>query len=256
MKFEQILVIATLIAGIIWLMDALLFAKKRRTISKTKDPIIVEYAKAFFPVLFLVLILRSFLVEPFRIPSGSMKPTLLEGDLIVVNKFSYGIRLPITGTKLIAIGNPKRGDIIVFRHFDNKDLIKRVVGLPGDRIQYIDGNLYINGKQIENQSLGSVLDLDVNGIRSKLIEKTEQLDGIKHQIYLNPLVRENYKYSDIIIPQDSYFVMGDNRNHSQDSRYWGVVKDKQIIGKAFATWMSWDSNYFDVRWYRVGKFIQ
>jgi signal peptidase I len=255
MKFEQILVIGSFVTGMIWLIDMLFFAKHRQA-CKTKMPIVIEYAKSFFPVLFLVLLLRSFVAEPFRIPSGSMKPTLLEGDLIVVNKFIYGIRLPIIGTKLVAIGNPQRGDIIVFRHLDNKDLIKRVVGLPGDKIKYIDGNLYINEQQIENKSLGHILDLDVNGIRSKLIEKTEQLDGIKHQIYLNPRVRESYKYSDMVIPADSYFVMGDNRNNSVDSRYWGVVADKQIIGKAFATWMSWDSNHYDIRWSRVGKFIQ
>ncbi len=266
MKFEEILVLVTFVIGLICLIDFIFFRKRRKlyfhahdegTAKEYKDPIIIEYSRSFFPILLLVLLLRSFLAEPFKIPSGSMKPTLLEGDFIVVNKFNYGLRLPIIGTKLVSIGKPKRGDIIVF-HFDNNiDLIKRIVGLPGDKILYEDKVLYINGKAASQKYLGKDIDFDISGQTWSVEHSIEEInENVKHDIYKHLGVNHRvYEYNDVVVPDGHYFVIGDNRDNSVDSRFWGFVKDKDIIGRAFATWMSWDSNNKDIRWSRIGKVI-
>lgn len=261
MKFEEILVAVTLFTGIIWLLDNMFFATARQAKNKQgnlQDPIIVEYAKSFFPVLLIVLILRSFIAEPFKIPSGSMQPTLLEGDHILVNKFAYGIRLPVLGTKLVKVNKPKRGDVIVFRHIDHKDLIKRVVGLPGERITYRAKNLYINGVQVDL----SDRELVRNNNGTVAYKQIESLEQIKHSVFTNPdraIERPPYA-TDFLIPENSYFVMGDNRDNSLDSRYWGAVNDTAIIGRAVAIWWSWDIMYwpdflhfwdFNIRWDRA-----
>lgn len=266
MKFEEILVIASLLTGLVWLIDAKLFKSRRlraasgnsagTKLSGYQEPLIVEYSRTFFPVLILVLLLRSFVAEPFRIPSGSMKPTLLVGDFILVNKFNYGLRLPIIGTTLVKVGKPKRGDVIVFRHHSqHKDLIKRVVGVPGDHVLYKDKVLYINNKPVELTSGELAQDGQVPAFHQH-----ESLNNIDHDIYTYPsLVRDYYPFNDVIVPEDSYFVMGDNRDDSEDSRFWGFVVDQNIIGQAFATWLSWDwRDRFDVsiRWSRIGKVIK
>lgn len=278
MRFSEILLAATAITGLIWLLDSLFFKSARlmRVLSSgplgktAKDPWYVEYSKAFFPVLLIVLILRSFIAEPFRIPSGSMHPTLWEGDFILVNKYDYGIRLPVVGTQVFGIGKPKRGDVIVFKHDDendSKDMIKRVIGLPGDHVQYKDKIIYINGEPVKQAFIKDTLDMTLQGNTWPVQEREEFLDSIKHNIFVqsNALINQNmlgvpdYKFHEVVVPKDSYFVMGDNRDNSIDSRYWGFVKDDEILGRAFLIWMSWDSlenNWLKkIRWDRLGSAI-
>lgn len=236
MRFEEILVLLTLITGLV----SLVFIRYK------KKNVIIDTCKSFFPVLAVVLLLRSFLFEPFRIPSGSMKPTLLVGDFILVNKFKYGFRLPVLGTKLIAMADPQVGDIVVFRG-EKEDYIKRVIGVPGDRVAYINKKLYINDKEIPTQFVKETHD---QGIYT--VQKTEELPDLTHDIYIYPGVNRDHTSTDVVVPEGSYFVMGDNRDNSADSRRVGFINDKEIVGKAVATWMSWDSG---VRWSRIGKKI-
>lgn len=253
MRFEEIIVFFTVLTGSICLVNFLYRKIKHKNKSTAKQMWIIEASKSFFPVFLIVLLLRSFLFEPFRIPSGSMKPTLLEGDFIVVNKYAYGLRLPITGETLIPIGKPKVGDIIVFRDKD-KDLIKRVIGLPGDHVRYSDKQLYINDKIIPNTVVNVTQDRGMYTVMS-----TENLDNIVHNIYEYPQISRRYAFADVIVPPNCYFVMGDNRSNSDDSRVRGFITDKQIVGKAVATWMSWDSEndseMIPIRWSRIGKSI-
>lgn len=255
MRFEEILVLLSAITGFICLMHFLYSRKQVLAGKAVKQNWIIDYSKSFFPVLVIVLALRSFLFEPFRIPTGSMKPTLIEGDFILVNKFSYGVRLPVLGTTIIPVSKPKAGDIIVFRHTDGKDLIKRVVGVPGDHIRYEDKKLYINGQLIPTEFIDKTSDRGIYTLESK-----EQLNNLVHNIYIYPeRVMHRYPYGDVVVPEGSYFVLGDNRDNSEDGRFWGFVRDKDLLGKAFATWMSWDSDAFGlrmpIRFNRIGKSI-
>ncbi|BFM16786.1 signal peptidase I [Maricurvus nonylphenolicus] len=267
-NFPLVLVILVFVSGVIWLFDALFLASKRRqavaaveqqfgdievlpearqmafnTARETaeKEPVAVEYAKSFFPVLFIVLVLRSFLVEPFQIPSSSMVPTLEIGDFILVNKYTYGIRLPVTRTKVMDINEPERGDVMVFfPPHKSVYFIKRVVGLPGDEIRYINNVLYVNGKK-QPQSL--VAALPPGDPQYYLMEETlTTADGpdshaIRKQAVPSPLSRDGYWR----VPEGHYFMMGDNRDNSSDSREWGPVPEANIVGKAFAIWMHWES---------------
>ena len=255
--FSLILVVATLVTGIIWGLDTLLFAKKRKArgevdekTGKPKEPILVEYARFLFPVVLIVLLLRGFLAEPFRIPSGSMLSTLEIGDFILVNKFAYGIRPPVWNKKIIEIADPERGDVIVFRYPENPsvDYIKRVVGIPGDEIAYYNKVLYINGKQIKQEPLGVYQPGFPNLKRFK-----EQLNGVEHDILINVM----YPAGDFVVtvPPNSYFVLGDNRDNSRDSRFWGFVPDENLVGKAFMIWMNWEWGNWP-KWYRIGTIIE
>ncbi|WP_043309402.1 signal peptidase I [Pseudomonas sp. ML96] len=262
-NFPLILVIAVAVCGVLALIDLLLLAPRRRVaiaayegqVSEpdeqvlqrlNKEPLLVEYGKSFFPVLAIVLVLRSFLLEPFQIPSGSMKPTLEVGDFILVNKFAYGIRLPVIDTKVIEVGDPQRGDVMVFRYPSNPSInyIKRVVGLPGDKISYsADKRLLVNGKSIAEEFLG-----EEPGSLGRTLVYREKLGETEHLIrkQLHRNVRPGDEW---VVPQGHYFMMGDNRDDSNDSRYWqdanipqdewGMVPDRNIVGKAFAVWMSW-----------------
>ncbi|MDB6095778.1 MAG: signal peptidase [Francisellaceae bacterium] len=265
-KFSEILVFLTILSGLVCLIDIVFFKHKRAlsviasSHSIDKEPKWVEYARAFFPVFLMVLLIRSFLLEPFRIPSTSMLPTLLVGDFILVNKFNYGLRLPVVGTKIVEIGHPKRGDIIVFNHISNKYLIKRVVGVGGDHILYKDKILYVNGKPVPQEFMSETIHKDTRYHSIPVNHLKETLDEKSHDIYVYPnlkseLVEPRYKFNDLIVPQNSYFVMGDNRDASDDSRYWGFVQDKDIIGRAFAIWMSWDQQNKDLRWSRIGSLL-
>lgn len=261
-NFELILFYATLISGLICLADILFFAarrKRKRAETRNSDtslPALFDYAYSFFPVLLIVFLLRSFLYEPFRIPSGSLEPTLTKGDFIVVNKFDYGIRLPVMHKKILGSGTPQRGDIIVFRWPPNTsyDFIKRVIGLPGDHIKYINKELYVNGVKIPQNEIGKTEAIDEIGDKWTANKKSEDLMGVKHDIYLDP-TKASFDIKEIVVPEGMYFVMGDNRDNSADSRYWGFVPDKNIVGKAVMIWLSWNGADHSVRWDRFGKLI-
>lgn len=201
-----------------------------------RDPMPVEYAKSFFPILFAVLILRSFLFEPFQIPTGSMIPTLNVGDFIVVNKFAYGLRLPVTGTKILDVSDPKRGDVMVFvPPHDPNYFIKRVIGLPGDHVRYANNVIYVNGEPMP-QDEGTLLQEE--GVRYS----HETIGGISHGIWIAASQRFNRSYDwlkpeGMVVPEGQYFMMGDNRDNSLDSRYWGPASEAKIVGKAVAVWM-------------------
>lgn len=238
--FSFFLLMATAITGVVWGGYLLFLKYSGAAYNEANEPIVVEYARSFFPVVLIVLVLRSFVAEPFRIPSGSMMPTLLVGDFILVNKFTYGIRLPVINKKIIALNEPKRGDIVVFRYPKDPsiDYIKRVVGLPGDKVAYENKQLFINDKPIKQISLGTFVGEggaeDMNGSEHLL----ENLAGIEHSILIrHEAPSGSFAY---IIPDGQYFMMGDNRDNSNDSRYWGTVPEENLVGKAFFIWMSWD----------------
>ncbi len=270
--FPAFLVAAAALTGLIWAVDALLWAPRRRAAARAagglpdsapaqsppttvKEPVIVEYSRSFFPVILVVLVLRSFIVEPFRIPSGSMMPTLLIGDFILVNKYAYGIRLPVLDKKIIAVGEPVRGDIVVFRFPQDPsvDYIKRVIGLPGDRIAYIDKTVYINGKPVPQQPLGLYNGVGQGVSSSGSLVRLERLDETPHRILLR--ASQMGMDNEYIVPSGQYFMMGDNRDNSNDSRYWGTVPEANLVGKAFMIWMNWDSSNGGVGWERIGNFI-
>lgn len=280
--FPTLLVLACLITGGIWLLDAIFFAPRRRLRSSAdpaaatleegavsepaaKEPLLVEYAKSFFPVILVVLLLRSFLVEPFRIPSGSMMPTLLVGDFILVNKFTYGIRLPVLNKKIIEVDEPHRGDVIVFRYprDPSVDYIKRVVGLPGDRLGYRNKVLYINGKPMPQTPVGMYMGVGAGSRETGALQAMEDLDGVEHAILLNPMAPNlapgcNVLWGgEITIPEGHYFAMGDNRDNSNDSRCWGLVPEGNLVGRAFGIWMNWDGlrGGFPIDWSRIGEAI-
>ena len=296
MNFALILFVLVIITGIAWVADKLVFVPQRRRAAdeavaefdrqqarvgerfadenapqtrarlreeKLHQPWWLEYSASFFPVILVVFVVRSFVVEPFKIPSGSMVPTLLVGDFILVNKYEYGIRLPITNTK-ITEGSPlQRGDVVVFRYpkDESVDYIKRVIGLPGDVVAYQDKQLTINGKPVPEAPLPDYFDEERIGYAKQF---EEDLDGRKNAILNNPAVppyivgAEDYPYRDnctynargVIckVPPGNYFMMGDNRDNSADSRYWGFAPDKNIVGRAFFIWM----NFSNLK--RIGTF--
>ncbi|WP_303904964.1 signal peptidase I [Thiohalomonas denitrificans] len=271
--FPTILVVATLVTGLLWALDALLLAPKRRERVATlesagqvldantrekmeREPVLIEYARSFFPIILLVLVVRSFVVEPFRIPSGSMMPTLEVGDFILVNKFTYGLRLPVLHSEIIDFGEPERGDIIVFRYPENPriDYIKRVVGVPGDEVVYRDKVLYINGEQAEQTPLGTYNGNGGGAVMTGASERMEVLPGAEHRILVWPGRQDrDFAFS---VPENEYFVMGDNRDNSRDSRFWGTVPNRNVVGKAFFVWMNWDSGADGiVAWDRIGTQI-
>lgn len=233
-NFPLILVVLVFITGLVALIDKLFFAKKRR--QEQQEPVLVEYSKSFFPVLFIVLVLRSFLVEPFQIPSSSMVPTLEVGDFILVNKFTYGIRLPVIRTKVLDINDPKRGDVMVFfPPHEKRYFIKRVVGLPGDRIDYVDNQLFVNGEKVAEELQAQ---LPANRPFYEIYKET--LGDAEHQTRKDIQPRVVLEKRGIVVPEGHYFMMGDNRNNSSDSRVWGPVPEENIVGKAFAIWMHWE----------------
>ena len=265
--FSALLVFLTLGSGFIWLIDSLVFAPGRNksgvesaaetiTADSRKEPVWVEYAKSFFPIFLIVLILRSFIFEPFKIPSASMMPTLLIGDFILVNKHDYGLRLPVLHTKILENNTPKRGDIVVFRYPEDPSIpfIKRVVGLPGDKVSYHDKVLYINDipmKQMLNgryNAYGSGYMMDGASLR------IENLDNLEHEILLDP--RRYSQELEEIVPEGHYFVLGDNRDNSKDSRFWGFVPDENLVGRAFMIWMNWDSKNGGIDFSRIGTIIK
>ncbi|RJG01389.1 signal peptidase I [Noviherbaspirillum sedimenti] len=294
-NFALILFVLTVVTGVIWFLDVFFLAKQRRAHANValaeydarnarlaadgikpdasgraaleagilRQPTWIEYSGSFFPVIALVFVLRSFLYEPFKIPSSSMVPTLLVGDLILVNKYTYGIRLPVINKKILDVNDPKRGDVMVFKYPEDLslDYIKRVVGVPGDKIAYKNKRLTVNGKALPYAQLADYLD---EGRLSYSQQLTENLNGVAHRILNDegaPAFASNernfpghelcsFNAGDFActVPPGSYFMMGDNRDNSLDSRYWGFVPDQNIVGKAFFVWM----NFGNLK--RIGSF--
>ena len=257
--FSIVLVSLVAFCGALWLIDSLLFKKARLMAVENynriqakgrkeeevaaaveeilKEPLVIEYAKSFFPVLVIVLILRSFLIEPFQIPTGSMIPTLEVGDFILVNKYAYGVRLPIIGTKILGVEDPDRGEIIVFiPPHENKYYIKRVIGLPGDTVRYEDKNLYINGELISKDYVESIMvETSIGDLPGVLYRET--INGVEHSTQNIDAVGRQRARTTWVIPNGHYFMMGDNRDNSSDSRVWGTVPNENVVGKAVAVWM-------------------
>lgn len=250
MNFALLLVILTALSGVIALFDQFVWAKKRQ--KNDAQPKVIEYARSFFPIFLIVLLLRSFVIEPFRIPSGSLEPTLQVGDFVAVNKFIYGLRLPVLETKIIPIKKPKTGQIAVFRWPPDPsyDYIKRVIGVPGDKVGYHNKILSINGQTMTQTFIEYTTDESSGQAVAKY---EENLNGVKHTIYIRPNVPSTD--FDIEVPPGQYFMMGDNRDDSADSRFWGFVDDKYLRGQAFMVWMSWNSHTDMVRWSKLGTFI-
>ena len=259
MMFALFMIIILIVTGLIWLLDIFVLSKKRA--AGVDEPLIVEYAKSFFPVILVVFFVRSFIVEPFKIPSGSMMPTLLAGDFILVNKFTYGLRVPILNNAFIEINQPKRGDVIVFHYppAPSVDYIKRVVGLPGDRIKYQDKQLSINGELVTLQDGGNY-EYVMSGLNVVTAKKyRETLGSVAHDILIHDLMGSyeadsiGGKFSngdEITVPPGHYLAMGDNRDNSSDSRVWGFVPGRNLVGKAFFIWMNFDEGS------RIGKVIK
>ncbi|MDH5189826.1 MAG: signal peptidase I [Gammaproteobacteria bacterium] len=272
--FQTIMVVAVFVMGVIWGIDSAKFAPTRRAKIKeaeqkagkslseeeiqkiAREPVLAEYSRALMPIILIVLILRSFIIEPFRIPSGSMMPTLLVGDFILVNKFSYGVRLPVTNTKILDTGAPQRGDVAVFRYPEDPstDYIKRIVGLPGDHLKYINKTLYINGEPAKQEVIGSYQGVGSGVSMSGASERIEDITGVQHKILVIP--NGVSVPGEVIVPQGQYFVMGDNRDNSRDSRFWGFLEEKYLKGRAFMIWMNWDSANGGVAWSRIGTNIK
>lgn len=260
-----ILTLAVFITGLVWLFDALVLSRPRKqkiaAVEKqfiglareteqqksayeearavaAKEPLLVEYSKSFFPVLFIVFFLRSFLVEPFQIPSGSMIPTLEVGDFILVNKFAYGVRAPVLNKEMIPVGKPQRGDVMVFfpPHAPEIYYIKRVIGVPGDHISYNNHQLTINGKAVEEKLIAQL------PAGAPVLRMTsEKIDDKEFTTYKHLQPSRLSMHGSWVVPAGHYFMMGDNRDNSLDSREWGMVSEDAIVGKAFAIWMHWDS---------------
>ncbi len=261
--FSALLVFLTFSSGMIWLGYVLIARAKASPEGEESDssgeatlPLIVEYSRSFFPIFLIVLILRSFIFEPFKIPSASMMPTLLIGDFILVNKFEYGLRLPVLHNKILENDLPERGDIVVFRYPEDPSIpyIKRIVGVPGDRIAYRNKTLYVNGteatqeKQGRYVASGAGLAMDGVSLRTELLP-----DELEHQILIDP--RRFSLKLETIVPDGHYFVLGDNRDNSKDSRFWGFVPEKNLMGKAFMIWMNWDGKNGGIDFSRIGTMI-
>ncbi len=261
MNFALILFVLLVVTGIVVFIDRM-WLRGRRAAGR-KEPWWIEYSRSFFPVIVIVFLLRSFLVEPFKIPSGSMLPTLFVGDFILVNKFTYGIRIPIVNHKLIDIGSPQRGDVMVFRYprDTSVDYIKRVVGLPGDTVSYFNKRLTINGQAVKTVAKGDFVNKERYQVSKQF---AETFDDKEHLLLVEddaPAMtgfveafpqRDKCQYTreglTCTVPPGHYFMMGDNRDNSQDSRVWGFVPDENIVGKAFFIWF----NFSELR--RFGTF--
>ncbi len=254
-NFEVLLVALTLLTGAIWAWDKW---RRRQDPPPPKDeeaevPWWLDLSRSLFPVIVAVLIIRSFIAEPFRIPSGSMIPTLFAGDFSLVNKFSYGLRVPAMHRRFLELGEPSRGDVAVFRYPVNpaQDYIKRVIGVPGDRIVYRDKQLFVNGEPQPQVELGPYTGPEREA-GAQLLQ--EQLGAKVYGIVLHPHSLElDFEY---VVPPQQYFVLGDNRDRSSDSRFWGPVPEENLVGRAFIVWMSWNPERKRINWSRIGERIQ
>ena len=267
--FSLILVMVTLVTGVVWALEKLIWAKKREqkvadVVAQTNglsddlaskvavQPWWIENSVSIFPVIAFVLVLRSFIFEPFQIPSGSMMPTLLVGDFILVEKYAYGIKDPVFRSQLVETGKPERGDVVVFKYPPQPsiDYIKRVVGMPGDMVRYSKKEVCIQPqgeKTCKAVKLSNVVESEFIQQGIPLIQLDEKLGDVGHQILVHPLRQDNVAsyeprngVNEWVVPKGEYFVMGDNRDNSADSRYWGFVPEANLVGKAVGIWTSFE----------------
>ena len=251
--FPLILSSVVILTGVVTLIDMLFLAKKRKAKNK-KQPWWVEYSRSFFPVLFLVWGVRSFVIQPYRVPTGSLEPTVVPGDFIAVKQYEYGLRLPVIRKKILDINEPKVGQIALFHWpVDPKIIfVKRVIGVPGDHIVYKNKVLTINGKVMKQTFVKDGYDQEPGQKSTPVVIKREDLNGIEHEIQVRKGFNESGGFA-LTVPKGMYFMMGDNRDNSDDSRFWGFVPEKDLIGEAFGIFMSWNSNTHSIRWNRIGK---
>jgi signal peptidase I len=257
--FSFFLVLAALVTGLVWFVDARFFRPGRLAASGSAagaapEPIVVEYARSFFPIILLVLVIRSFLYEPFRIPSDSMMPTLLDGDFIFVNKFTYGLRLPVLNTEIVPLGEPQRGDVVVFRlpSDPSTNYIKRLVGMPGDHVVVREKRVYINDVLQEVQLDGYS---EPYGSTPRAQIGLETLGDRQHRtLYIDE--RPSYDFDDVV-PAGHFFFMGDNRDNSRDSRFpeVGYVPADNVVGRAVRIWLNWNLPNAPL-WERIGQAIR
>lgn len=263
LDFALVLVVLTLVSGLIWGLDSLLFRQRRldraaaEGAAPAREPVAVEYSRSLFPVLLIVLLFRSFLFEPFKIPSGSMVPTLLIGDFIVVNKYVYGLRLPVLNTRIVPLGDPERGDVVVFRYPVDPGInfIKRVIGVPGDTVTYRDKQLYINGEMMRASGGSPFLSSEVkcSTPRRDAVVYQEHLGDMTHDILIHQASRgANGQWE---VPEGMYFMMGDSRDRSNDSREWGFVPEENLVGRAVGIWLNFDFQKGCADFSRIGQGI-
>ncbi|WP_123105672.1 signal peptidase I [Acidithiobacillus sulfuriphilus] len=253
MNFTLLLFLAVVLTGLIWLVD--LLALRRRRAAGQHESLVVDYARSFFPVLLIVFLIRAFLFEPFKIPSGSMIPTLRVGDFVLVNKYSLGLRLPLIHTQLTQGGPVRAGDVMVFRYPKDprEDYIKRVIGLPGDTIEVKGNDLYINGKLIPQKYVGPFTYHTHEGYAIPTQEYQQELGGHPFHIIEFDTPEAQMDFGPYKVPPHCYFMMGDDRDNSNDSRFWGCVPEQNIVGKAMFVWFSWDANDWSIRWNQIGR---
>lgn len=252
MSFALVLTLLVAGTGLFWVWRRI---QRLPTNARGEDVSWQEHVASFFPLLLLVLVIRSFLIEPFRIPSGSLEPSLLIGDFVAVNKYDYGVRLPVSDKKILAVGEPKRGAVVVFSWPPKPsfDYIKRVIGVPGDVVEYKDKVLTVNGKEAKQTFIKDTQFVNQNGMSMRVKEYSENLLGVKHKIFIRPSQAPfNFK---VTVPDGYYYMMGDNRDDSSDSRYWGFVPEKNLRGRAFMVWLSWNSMKSWFRFDRIGTSI-
>ena len=237
--FPFYLTLSVIVTGFIVLLNKLFLAKKRSV--DAKQPMLIEYARSFFPVLLIVLLIRSFLFQPYRVPTGSLEPTIMPGDFMIVSQYSYGLRLPVFRNKILDLGKPKVGDLALFHWpVDTSILfVKRIVGTPGDHVVYKNKELYVNGIKMEQSYIKKTLNI-LDGMDKIVDEFSESIPGKTHHILVDPRGGD-WKSYDFIVPEHMYFAMGDNRDHSLDSRAWGFVPDSYLVGKPVAILFGWDS---------------
>jgi signal peptidase I len=290
LDFSAVLLGITVVTGIVWGIDSWLVKPKRlaaaraagRDPAQVAEPGTVDYARSFFPVALVVLLLRSFIFEPFRIPSDSMMPTLLDGDFIIVNKYAYGLRLPVINTKVVAVGEPQRGDVVVFRYPPNPkvNFIKRLIGLPGDHVEVRDNHIYINGQPVEAVIAKERFS---DGCYVNFVQAREHLGTHEHTAMYCPVAIDRQPVLpscnrrgvrgyvcgdedapgagkigpfDGVVPPGHYLMMGDNRDNSDDGRSWGWVPEENLVGKASRIWFNWDlGRTGGPMWSRIGAKI-
>ncbi len=254
--FPFLLLTLTIVSGLIWLFDAVFCKDHPEDSAEGRLPLIVDYAKSFFPVFLIVFLVRAFVFQPFEVPSESLEPTIMPVELLFVSQFAYGFKLPIWNWRFLPFATPQRGDVAVFHYPVNpkRDLIKRVIGVPGDKVSYINKILYINGKKQKLTFIKTTDSRIGSGPLFEVKEYEENLGGIKHKIYVRP-DKPAHNFYNLVVPKGEYFMMGDNRDESDDGRFWGFAPVRDFVGKAKIIWWSWDRISKSPRWSRIGTLL-